>query len=476
MIIGRKLIFSGILFIIALVAGFLLLLRGCLSRYDVRKVLPRVAYFENNGKPLVFSVVQFEKTNAYSQKGGITTRHISTTYYVQSNDVATGEVVAEKKMRRHQDIKNHPVEIIGNTEKYAWVFMGELMAFEPNTLEIVASHEKLAELNPSLKNKLPSERRYFEFDRSDGNIKITARDGTNWILNTKDLKMTPVDDFKSIRDNSGNTIDELLVINRRQQDSLYEEKMRKPSQQLASGQISSVAYNQATKKFHEERNLLYRIRDSLQNLKRRTSTLQRNVEEARRRIDNLNERTNHSFSQIKLNGDTINGRWLGLYSPKEWKTLPARFSYQAINDETARRQLYTSSYFTNRYDDTEIEKKDDALHAQSSTFLDGGFLVNKQSGLPARYRDQNYLVVHKDQVGRDGLIQVSMVDSNGQAVWQYNSGLKEWGNYHVADNWLIILGADNAELSGHDCNLLITINLSNRQAKQYDFFENHVRK
>ncbi|MEI9809658.1 MAG: hypothetical protein WDO16_18345 [Bacteroidota bacterium] len=55
----------------------------------------------------------------------------------------------------------HPVELMGAANKQAWVFMGELMAFDPFTLEEKADLELLQERNPQLKDRFPMERRFY---------------------------------------------------------------------------------------------------------------------------------------------------------------------------------------------------------------------------------------------------------------------------------------------------------------------------
>ena len=46
----KKGLFGGAIVIIAIVAGFIFLLRGCLSGYDERSAITPVLYFEKDGK------------------------------------------------------------------------------------------------------------------------------------------------------------------------------------------------------------------------------------------------------------------------------------------------------------------------------------------------------------------------------------------------------------------------------------------
>ena len=55
----KKGLFGGAIVIIAIVAGFIFLLRGCLSGYDERSAITPVLYFEKDGKAVVFSIVEY---------------------------------------------------------------------------------------------------------------------------------------------------------------------------------------------------------------------------------------------------------------------------------------------------------------------------------------------------------------------------------------------------------------------------------
>src|SRR5688572_11229025 len=176
----KKSVLSILLFIGAIVMGFIFLLRGCLSKYDERSALPGILYFEKDGQQVIFSIVKFEKATSYSQNGGMTHKSVSTNYFIQTNDAVTGKKIADKKVRHNSDIKNHPVELLGGSNNTAWIFINEIMAFDPFTLEQKTELSSLEEKNPSLKGKFPDERRYYSFDRLTKNIHFTAKDGSTW--------------------------------------------------------------------------------------------------------------------------------------------------------------------------------------------------------------------------------------------------------------------------------------------------------
>lgn len=135
---GRKTLINTGIFILLFAAGLVFLIRGCLSKYDSRFAMPPALYFEENGKTVVFSIVQLQNTTSYSSKGGVTRRSIDVEYSIQCNDASTGTKVNSVAIAEHEDIKEHPVEVLGAAHNRAWAFIGELMAFDPFTLEKVA--------------------------------------------------------------------------------------------------------------------------------------------------------------------------------------------------------------------------------------------------------------------------------------------------------------------------------------------------
>lgn len=82
---------------VLIVIGFVYLLKGCLAKYDERFAKPPVLLFEKNGKSVVFAITEFQKTVSYSRKGGMVRKSVNTTYYIQTNDAATAEMIAEKR-------------------------------------------------------------------------------------------------------------------------------------------------------------------------------------------------------------------------------------------------------------------------------------------------------------------------------------------------------------------------------------------
>lgn len=467
----RKPVIIVIATVAVIVCGFFFLIRGCLSAYDERSAIAPILYFEKDGKSVLFAIVKFEKATSYSRKGNMVSKSVSTNYYIQSNDATNGKRINDKKIKHHSDIKSHPVRIMGAADNKAWVFIGELMAYDPFTLEKIADLDILEAKNPSLKGKFPAEERYYKFNRDDRNVYITATDGSAWMLDTKSLVATAsdFDPEATPAKNEFKRIEKLMKQVGVDLDSLYQQKNYRPSRMLSARQITMPEYQAITKEFYKERDALYDVRDSLQKLQYHVASGLRSVEERQRRIESLSSNTfSLNFSQMKSNQDTVDGKWYGLYTKQELEKLYNRVQYQQVYEETARRQLHEAGYAPDRNGDFIIDK-DNAAIVGNSFSLDGGFLLSRSTATPVHVGNA-FLVIYKNQVGNEGKIQVSRLGRDGKQAWSFDSGLKEWADYVVTGKQLFILGTDNKELSSGNCNVLLIVDLEKGTSVKYDYF------
>ena len=464
-----KPIITVIACLLLFVAGFFFLLRGCLSKYDERSAIVPALYFERAGKSVLFSVVKFSEATSYSQKGGFTSKTVSTNYYVQNNDGATGNKISIKKIRHQRDIRSYPVEVLGNTGDTAWVFIGELMAFDPFTLDKKVDNEILLAKNPFIKGRIPVERKYYHFNRENKTISFTASDGTPYLIDTKTLIMTQQDENTGDgADNESKKLEILLKKIEQQKDSLYQHFSR-PSHQYAAGKISRREYDRQTGLYYTDRNRLQEQQDSLSVAKRAADKNQRSIDENRRKIESLVGKTNVYFTQIKTNMDSMGSRWYGLYTARELENIYDHFQYQAIYAETGRRQLFTSTIAPDKNGDIIIDKE--KVIPGPAYFLDGGFLINKETGMPVRLLGpSSFLVIHKNQIGADGKIQISRTNTEGRVLWTFDTGLKEWADWILTGKQIFIYGTNNKELSSGEVNLLWCIDLATGKAGSYDYF------
>lgn len=463
-----KFTLSLLLFMGVLVLGFMFLLRGCLSKYDERSILPKVLYFKKGEKEIIFSVVKFEKATSYSQEGGFINKSVSTTYSIQINDAKTGEKLDEKEVIDHSDIKNYPVKIMGAAGNFVWAFINEPTVLDPFTLQTIATVKQLEDKNPALKSSFPAEERFYEFSNTDHQLYFTAKNGSKWVIDGQTLLATPRDTKETGASARIKELDKLIKENSARQTTLMEEKLRTPSKRLAAREIDLRTYQQYTTDYYKIREGLYREKDSLDKLKRVLEDNRRSIEDLENRAESIWKR--FQFTQAKLNADTANGKWIGIYSKEEMEELYDKVRYQAAYNDAARRLCFISSYEPNGRGEMVINREKAITPNPAEYFLNGGFLTSNETGKPIHLADGSLLLIYKNEVGNNGKILLSKLDNDGKIRWTYNTDLTEWANYIFTGEQLIITAEDNEELTGDDCNILLLINLQTGKAEKYDYF------
>lgn len=459
----RKLVWGSLLAIAAFVAGLLFLIRGCLSQYDERSAIGPVLFFSGKERQILFSIIQSEEATSYSQKGGFTQKTVSTTYFIQNNDVATAEKISVKQVKRHKDIRSFPVETIAAWGQLAWVYMGELMAFDPFTLEKKADTEILEKLNPASRGLWPQERRYYEFDTRRQQLLVTLADGSRWQLDPASLLLKSATDIKPADDQELQISywRGLVQAQQHQQDSLYT-LLRQ--QKLAAPQ------------FYALRQRVQQQRDSLYLLIRNGEKIQRDQQQLYRRQEQLSESYYPSYSQMHTSMDTTGGQLYAVLSADEMKEANVRIQWQQANGDAVRRLLYTAPYFMNKYDEAEFEKTAVVQLEKAAYLLDGGFLLDKATAQPIHLRNpDSWLFIGKSRVGREGTVVLKRIDKSGNIRWQFDTGLTEWAYWLCTGDRLLVLGADNPELGHQQTHLLWTITLEDGSVHGYDYFSDAPR-
>ncbi len=473
----KGLLLGGAITIGGIIIAFVFLLRGCLAQYDERSVRAPLLYFEKDGRSLTLSLVQFDKTVSYERSGGFVRKSVKTSYYLQTNDPETGARIDEKKIADQSSLRQFPVEMIASAGGYAWVFAGGLKRFDPFTLALVADIKAIEKLNPAAKGKFPLERRFYQFDDVDNSFVITLTDGSVFRLNTTTLLLSPSADTEENNSSSLATIGlrQQLRQNSIRRDSLMENKLRNPSRLLAAREITVTEYQAMIREFNAERALVQQAADSLQELLRVTESTDRHLQETRRAAANIKSKTSLHFSQIKINADTSGGVWRGLYTVSEFDKLPERIYLQSAHQESARRQFYQAPVKADRNREYMLAKEESKTATE--VFLNGGFLLDKQTGYAMRLgNNRDLLIVHKETVGNAGLILLTRIDRDGKVLWTINSHLRDWADWLVTGDRILVLGRDNEELSGDEQNILHSIDLRTGKSSRYDYFEDKVIK
>jgi hypothetical protein len=470
---AKKIISVSMLAVILLIIGFIMLLRSCLAKYDERYALSPGLFFEKAGKKVYVTLIYNFKTTSYSSSGGFTRRSGTTRYYIQSNDAATTRQIAKEFIIKGSRIKQHPVEMLQVGGPYAWAFVNELMAFDPFTLETVATKDRLIQKNPQLAGKLPEEKRYYEAP-GDGTLFITANDGTKWLLDATTLvaRLLPMGE-KPVAFTPAAGVKQAIERVAAQRDSVYQLRndykgQQELYQQYRSGKISMAQYQQGMKTLDERRRQLQENYDSFYSQRMTLEALLRRLEHNEGRINDLN-RGNLSFSQTKTHADTLNGKWYGLFALEEKNKIEEKEldNQGRLYNETARRYFYNAeARVTTERNNTWLRKFN--LRQSAETFLDGGFLLSKYTGLP-QHTPGGYLVVHKTKIGNDGQIIISNVGFDGVTKWTYATPFTSWTYWQEAGQYLLVTGNNRKGGNSNEASLLISINLQNGQASQYDY-------
>lgn len=183
------------------------------------------------------------------------------------------------------------------------------------------------------------------------------------------------------------------------------------------------------------------------------------------------------FNQIKVNQDTFNQQWLGIYSEQEIEALDRRFLSTPYSGLDARRQIYTASYRVISSNRLEIDSPKLQVSNAGSYFLNAGFLVDQQTGKAIQLEDSaNYLLISKSAIGMEGSVIVSRISKDGKILWQLNSGEKKWLDYKFKGNRLFIFANDNMEVDSNDCTVLLIVDGRTGEVNKYDYFKDAIRK
>lgn len=474
----RKGLFGGAIVLIGLIAGFIFLLRGCLSRYDERSAMAPALYFEKDGRSVVFTIIQYGKATSYSSGPKGTYKSMSTNYFIQSNDAVTAELIRNKKILHHSDIKFYPIKVIGAGNGKAWVFINEILAFDPFTLEKIADKKIIENKNPQLKGKMPDEERYYSFDHFTNNILITATDGMKYTLSTADLSATAIDEDVIAKSPVEAKMQEL----KKQVDSLEKlysagyERYRGFNRLYSDRKISYSAYEDSTKNFNKLQDSISKNKRDLQDEINELDNLQDASREIVSKIESL-AGSSKSYSNICTAVDTFNGKWYGLLSAADLEKPDDRLRYRSVYTETARNKFYTAAVTIKVASKKSSELMIGApVKLQEAVYLQGGFLLDKNTALPVHlHNGDGFIVCYRDKVGNTGNIMLSRLDLDGKASWSANTGLTEFEDWIFTGNRLIILGRDNKELSSGNVNLLLIIDLQNGKLAKHDYFTNKMR-
>lgn len=475
----KRNMFRGLIIIALIIAGFVFLLRGCLSRYDERSAITPALFFEKGDKDIVFTIIRHGKATSYKSNGGSTYKSLSTNYFIQANDAATGEVIADKKIKHQSDIKFHPVTIFGDGNGKAWIFIGELLAYDPLTLEKFADKEIIETKNPQLQGKMPDQQTYYVYNDANDEILITASDGIKYTLSTATLLATAIDEEAIAKTPVEVKINELKKSRAALDEKykVYYERFRTFNQLYRDKKISYANYIDSGRNFNRQQDSISEMKKTLNVEISDLEDMNTAGRDRQRQVDNF-KTGSKSYSNTCTAVDTFNGKWYGLLSNADLEKPDNRFRYRNVYTETARNKLYSagislkdSTKKAAELQVTEPEKIHDAV------YLQGGFLLDRSTALPIHVKNTaGFIICYREKVGNDGNIILARVDLEGNTKWTLNTKLTVFADWIYTGKHLIILGNDNKDISSSDANLLLSIDLQNGKPVMHDYFSNKMRK
>lgn len=472
---ARTIGISTLFFVGLGIFGFIMLMRGCLGRYDQRFKFSKGVIVESNGQDILFTLVEKRKTTSYSRGGAINYTRYNTTIWIQTLDMASGKELKRKKLMNIRKVKNHPIECWGAANQWVWCFINEVRAYDPTTLEEKFNLKILEEKNPSLKGKLPAENQYYEPHIADGYIKITALDGVEYALDLNTQQCAPWKENTAA--NPYAQMETRLKELQDEMDSNYA-WMRRYSQQYSDEKLTYKEYQKNERKFMDRRDSLEEIIDSLQTISRESEDLARELENYKREIDNFKDISYYDLGSISQTTDSLKGHCYLLRTEEAAAKLDDYFRIDRSYEEKDRNGFYTGMFEPRKSINSYLKIDLSSIKRMGTTdFLQGGFLVDFSTARAIHLSNPDgFLVVHRDIIGDNALFQVSRVDMDGKVVWTVNSELPvRLEDICISSRYLVLFGCTNHELSGDAANSIVMIDLASGQFKVYDYMQRRKR-
>jgi len=193
------------------------------------------------------------------------------------------------------------------------------------------------------------------------------------------------------------------------------------------------------------------------------------LNEGMRKLKRMQEK-NISFNEMIINQDTVNAQWWGMYSTSEIKKLNESVSLGTVYTQNSRRQFFTGRYSSPRENSFIINKENLNNINATAYFLDGGFLLNKQTAKPIwLINPDSRLVIYKNEIGHEAKLMLCRITTDGKIQWQLNTGLRNWVDWYYKDDYLFITG-NNKSSDNNRCSILLSINLQTGIATTHNYF------
>lgn len=431
---NSKSLFASVLFvtimIICCIAGFIFLLRGCLSLYDDNYLLGKTKIYKAGEKKLLVSLRKFDKCTYYSRQAGVTHRSIRIYYFLQSREPETGKLIKEIKIKTY---KNYNVKILGGDENI-WIYANkQFLIYDTENLDMIAGNNKICEINPFLKDKLPDSIQFIKSNEINKSVDIISKDGISYSIDFNTLKATEKKDPISLNNM------EIAKINRL---------------------IHSGTDYDKNKGYYEERDEIYKKNSLLEKQSQQNELINRLLDDG---LD-YNIIIKYAFSNNDvyslLNDAETANNYLNMNI----------FGITGIN----RCKLYKSILDKSDPNSVEYNKTSGLWNIlnDKNVFLNGGFLINPLNLKAIQLKNpDSFIIIHRKEVDDKSRLLLSRVNLEGEKIWETELPLNKILQLIVTEKHIILFSNDGKKITGRSkYNVYIPVNIENGEFESINLF------
>ncbi len=414
-------IFFITIIIVCCITAFIFLLRGCLSLYDENYLTGKIQIYNTGGKDLIICLRKFDKCTYYSREGGIIHRGIKTYYFLQSREPQTGKLIKEAKINND---KNNIVKILGGNET-VWVYANnKFYIYDIINLNIIADNDKIYEINPFLKDKLPDDIQYLKSNEINKSVNIISKDGMNYSIDFDTMKASEKKDQISENNIEIAKIHQLIYSNKD-----YDKN----------------------RSYYEEIDKINKKNRSLEEFSRKQELINRLLEEG---LDYYiivkyafsNDYVYSLLTDAEIANNYLNMNIFGITGVNRCKFYKAELDKSNPNSEEYNR----STGLWNILNDKNV-------------FLNGGFLINPSNLSAIQLKNpDSFIIIHRKEVDDKSFLLLSRINLDGTKTWEIELPLNKILQLVVTEGHLILLSNDGKKITDRSkYNVYIPVNIEN---------------
>lgn len=376
--------------IIAIIVGFVFLIRSCLSTYDEYTLEGNAYIFTQPAGNLVTYIKGHFDVSYYSQEGGVTNISGTHYYYLETRNALSLDLLKRTKLEGKG--AKMPA-IVGNSGKVLWIYDKQLKAFDPFTHTILCDENKLVQLNPALRGILPLEFHYYTYDYTGNCLEVFTKNASTFRIGN-DFIATPVVD----NDNAKPKALTLLESKLKQCEAFRNSPIKQPNGS--------------------------HWRDTIEKIKKHIELLEdtfQEQQEFRKRLNKIQEWQYSSIDGIISNSSVQDSVVFALIPLREMDTTNTSLSVQHNFSADEQRflckaQVRKAEKSSGEYSWINVGKWSSIN--PSHYFLNGNFLLDKRTLQPIVLHDpEGWLIVSVKEIGQNSPLLLHRVSTNGKIQW-----------------------------------------------------------